>query len=254
MDFGPFGFMEAYDRNWSSWVGGGEHFNFKNQHIAAGKNFESLAHSVALLLDVEGQAQIENDIIPSYYRIAEECLNDVFRQKLGLSHWSAESAALWADMEALMERTEADYTMFWRQLSSFPERVIPLMDGSRSSADLVAQYIGELFVDIFYRPLADSDRELWTALLVRWVSLIKEEISASDANTTPEAVSAAMRTVNPKFVPREWMLEAAYGSAEKGEYSITRRLFALFERPYEEHSQEDTEDFYKRGRTNACVT
>ena len=31
LDYGPFGFMEAYDPRWCMWVGGGRHFAFNNQ-------------------------------------------------------------------------------------------------------------------------------------------------------------------------------------------------------------------------------
>ena len=58
MDYGPFGFMEKYDRAWNMWVGGGWHFSFGNQPAAGGKNFESLAESVALLLDPAGQDEV----------------------------------------------------------------------------------------------------------------------------------------------------------------------------------------------------
>ena len=37
MDFGPFGFLEAYDPGFAKWVGSGNHFAFMNQPNA-GKN------------------------------------------------------------------------------------------------------------------------------------------------------------------------------------------------------------------------
>ena len=36
LDYGPFGFMEAYDPRWCMWVGGGRHFAFNNQAGSCG--------------------------------------------------------------------------------------------------------------------------------------------------------------------------------------------------------------------------
>ena len=67
MDYGPFGFMEKYDRAWNMWVGGGDHFSFRNQPEAGGKNFESLVESVMLLLDAAGQAEVTTGHIYLFY-------------------------------------------------------------------------------------------------------------------------------------------------------------------------------------------
>ena len=43
-----------------------------------------------------------------------------------------------------------------------------------------------------------------------------------------------MQKVNPKYVPREWMLVEAYMRANRGDYAMVHELHELFTRPYEE--------------------
>jgi uncharacterized protein YdiU (UPF0061 family) len=50
MDYGPFGFMDAYDPFFAKWTGSGEHFAFANQPSAGAANFAVLASSVSPLL------------------------------------------------------------------------------------------------------------------------------------------------------------------------------------------------------------
>jgi uncharacterized protein YdiU (UPF0061 family) len=40
LDYGPFGFCEQFDPSFQPWTGGGEHFSFFNQPLAAEANFE----------------------------------------------------------------------------------------------------------------------------------------------------------------------------------------------------------------------
>ena len=43
-----------------------------------------------------------------------------------------------------------------------------------------------------------------------------------------------MKKVNPKYIPREWMLKEAYTQAEKGSYATIHELYKLFLNPYDE--------------------
>ena len=43
-----------------------------------------------------------------------------------------------------------------------------------------------------------------------------------------------MKLVNPKYIPREWMLKEAYTKADQGDYSIIIELHQLFLKPYDE--------------------
>ena len=46
LDYGPFGFIEMFDSKFQPWTGGGMHFSFFNQPLAAEKNFKSFCLSI----------------------------------------------------------------------------------------------------------------------------------------------------------------------------------------------------------------
>ena len=55
MDYGPFGWVESFEKFWNMWAGSGDHFGFLNQAVAGGMNLKSLiwkASSLFKLVDV----------------------------------------------------------------------------------------------------------------------------------------------------------------------------------------------------------
>jgi uncharacterized protein YdiU (UPF0061 family) len=50
LDYGPFGFCDVFDPHFQSWTGGGHHFSFMNQPVAAQQNFKSFCHALRPLL------------------------------------------------------------------------------------------------------------------------------------------------------------------------------------------------------------
>ena len=50
LDYGPFGFCEMFDPEFQPWAGGGEHFAFFNQPIAAEANYHMFWKAVRPLL------------------------------------------------------------------------------------------------------------------------------------------------------------------------------------------------------------
>lgn len=241
LDYGPFGFIERYEKNWCMWSGGGEKYSFRSQHLAGERNFFSLATAIMPLLDEAGQDEVKNAIIPAHLPAAEQAVREVYRAKLGLLESTGETVALFDELDAFMEATEADYTMFWRQLSHIPSSVFPgvlvesCLDGA-SNEQLFAP-----LVDSFYRALTLEERSRWSALVRRWLGLL---IAQSSAGDTGADISGRMCRVNPKYVPREWMLVDAYQAAAQNDTRPLQRLQALFAAPYDEHSAEEESAFY----------
>ncbi len=251
MDYGPFGFIERYERYWNMWVGGGEKYSFRNQHTAGEMNFISLARALILLLDEAGQREVNEVFIPSYRKLASDAVNDVYRRKLGLQKWTEVEAALFAKIEDLMEASRADYTIFWRQLSTLPEAVLPpLMAIPVVNKDEFVKSLSEKtesiifpFSNAFYEPLSESNRAKWIAALTDWLYLVHSH--CNEASIHSAAVSRDMRLVSPKYVPREWMLIEAYRAAEQGNYAALTRLQQLFAHPYDEQADNEAA-FYRR--------
>lgn len=248
LDLGPFGFIERYDRQWCMWSGGGEKYSFRKQHIAGDENFKSLAKALLPLLSNSRQQEVLDTVIPAHLPHSEKEICCIFKEKLGLVDWDESAQLLFEEMDSLMEECEADYTLFWRQLSSLPESVVSREDKD-SSAGLVVKQCSdasllEPLCDVFYGHLSQSKLRQWSELLRKWLKLLcAQHVSASSSGST---ISSLMREVNPKFVPREWMLVEAYTAAARGDYAPLQRLQHLFSAPYEEHSEDDTSKYYRK--------
>ena len=55
-----------------------------------------------------------------------------------------------------------------------------------------------------------------------------------------------MRSVNPKYVLRNWMAQLAIDAAEKGDYTVAEELHHLLKSPYEEQFEYESKWFQKR--------
>ena len=75
LDYGPFGFCELFDPRFQPWTGGGTHFCFFNQPVAAETNFKMFWSSLLALLDGDRQAQEELDAL-------HDCFAAVMQQKV----------------------------------------------------------------------------------------------------------------------------------------------------------------------------
>lgn len=95
----------------------------------------------------------------------------------------------------------------------------------------------ELMEPAFYNPSrAEEVRPQWLKWFRRWRRY------ASDSQGGLQEAAKRIRKVNPKYVPREWMLVEAYDKAIIGDFSMVHELFQLFSSPYDE--QPDFEDKY----------
>jgi len=50
LDYGPYGFMDIFNPNYQSWTGGGNHYSFFNQQVAAQSNFKMFCTALRPLL------------------------------------------------------------------------------------------------------------------------------------------------------------------------------------------------------------
>jgi uncharacterized protein YdiU (UPF0061 family) len=229
MDYGPFGFLDAYDPAFAKWTGSGEHFAFAAQPQAAIANYYTLCSSLAILLkgkETEGNAFIEN-----FAKTIEKDITNVWAKKLGFredapSSSKAASRIFYDDtLQDLLYRHRADWTLFWRELS----KVAPLL----LKREMSASQAFSTFLDkkVFYKVKFSKDEiDTWTKALDAWIVALRT--SGENDSTSSEVVSR-MNAVNPKYVPREYMLVQAYEAAEVGDYSVLRDIFKVCcENPY----------------------
>ena len=217
LDYGPFGFCEAFERHYQPWTGGGHHFAFLYQPVAAERNFHMFCTALLPLLMSEHDALLQLDAIRSEFpEVMQAQMEKMWSAKLGLDVFDAE---LLSELETLMVDTTVDYTIFFRELSSVPDDIVPLKKS-------------------FYEDSTDASDKLWSEWFAKWKSLLS---SAS----TSAAISTQMKSVNPKYSLREWFVMPAYQQASTGNYALVRELQEVMTQPYAEQSQEMEEKYYR---------
>ncbi|MFT5974991.1 MAG: hypothetical protein ACI9YO_001163 [Gammaproteobacteria bacterium] len=228
LDYGPFGFCDEFNPNYQPWTGGGQHFSFLNQPVAAERNFHSFCTALQpLLASHEDCLQQLGKIRDDFSTVMQTQMEKMWADKLGLATFDE---ALFSELETLMAQTPVDYTRFFRELSMIPDDISPLQKS-------------------FYRDLTVEMDKRWFEWLTKWKLLISGAGTA-DANTIPlrshEAISKQMKLVNPKYSLREWFVVPAYQQAAAGDYSLIRELQAVMTQPYAEHSKDVEEKYYRQ--------
>ena len=210
LDYGPFGFCEQFDPSFQPWTGGGEHFAFFNQPMAAEANFEMFWKSLRQLLDGDSQKLARLDQIrEEFAEVMQQEIEAMWVKKLGLNSYNI---SLVNELLELMIISKTDYTVFFRRLSVIPEDLSMLKES-------------------FYMPSSEQLDARWNNWLQNWHLQLKgcNELGAR---------SAAMQSSNPNITWREWLIAPAYEKAAQGDYSLIKELQDVFSNPYKEQSKE----------------
>lgn len=233
MDYGPFGYMEKYDPKGNLWTGSGPDYAFINQPAAGGKNFETLVDACIPLLDTDHEKQA-NKIKIKYYEISTNTVNKMWANKLGFEKYLTTVNKIKLDLFRLIDNGSIDYTIFWRQLAVIVEK---FGDYVEVNYDLLFKFLE----DSFY---TDVNKTMWIKWLEYW--FLEIQILISNRACSHRVISNSMKSVSPKFIPREWMLVSAYEAANMGDFSLVNELQILFETPYAEHDVETIKKYYKK--------
>jgi len=211
IDFGPCAFMDAYDANkvFSSIDRQGR-YAYSNQPSIAQWNLARFAETLLPLIDSNEASAIElaTESINAFAGEVDEQWLTGMRAKLGLSGADPLDRDLAQGLLAIMQRTEADFTLTFRGLCS--------LAGSGSVLELGA--LGQ-----------DDEFAAW---LERWKSrCAAEALSASER-------AAAMRAVNPRYIPRNHRIEELIEAAvEREDFSLFDTLLTVLAKPFEEQPE-----------------
>ena len=221
LDYGPFGFCELFDPLFQPWTGGGEHFSFFNQPLAAELNFKMFCSSLKLLVEKDKSSSNKLvEIMNGFTKCMDEEIQIMWSKKLGIKIYDEN---LIKNLFNLMITTKVDYTKFFRNLSKIPNNVNDLKDS-------------------FYKPPTNELESSWNIWIKSWKSCLDKSFELKD-------ISNSMLQINPKYIWREWLVVSAYEKAEKGDYSELKDLQNLFKDPYGNNSSESNKK-YDRLRPN----
>ncbi|HTN32743.1 MAG TPA: protein adenylyltransferase SelO family protein [Marinobacter sp.] len=226
LDYGPFGFCDTFNPRFQPWTGGGDHYSFLNQPVAAEANFHMFCVALRPLLAGHAHCLKQfNEIREGFTDVMLAEMEKMWAAKLGLSTFDRD---LFRDLAGLMMQTPVDYTLFFRELSGIPENTDSLKKSFYNSPAYAAD--------------PESFDKRWSAWLDQWRAQVGVDNSSARASAE---VSNSMKRVNPKYCLRDWQVVPAYEQAETGHYELLRELQNVMTQPYAEQSQQIQDKYYR---------
>jgi uncharacterized protein YdiU (UPF0061 family) len=200
IDYGPCAFMDAFDPGtvFSSIDHGGR-YAYGNQPQIAQWNLARLADALLPLLGEGREAAVAaaTGAIHAFSSRFDEYAGRGLRAKIGLAAVEADDGALLDDLLEMMLAQGVDFTSAFRALP-------------RDARELFTDLAG-----------FDAWAERWQARL---------ELEGRDR----AEITAAMDRVNPVYIPRNHLVEAALAAATDGDLGPFERLVDVLAAPYEE--------------------
>jgi uncharacterized protein YdiU (UPF0061 family) len=210
IDYGPCAFMDAYDpATVFSSIDSFGRYAYGNQPRIAQWNLARLAETLLPLLAEEQEAALEaaRDALTAFAPRFEAAYLGGLRRKIGLATEREEDAPLVQDLLTRMAANGADFTLTFRRL-----------------CDAAAGPEGDAGVRALF-----ADPAAYDAWAAGWRRRLAEEPSDAAAR------SAAMRAVNPVFIPRNHLVEAALDAAVgRQDFGPFEDLLEVLSHPYED--------------------
>lgn len=213
IDYGPFGFVDRFDPDFSpniSDIQSGRRYAFRNQTEIGQWNLIRLGDALC-----RGELMTTDEVEQCVQRYEEVLLSEYTQcmsKKFGLRAYDKD---LFSAFMKNMYLSKADFTNAFRSLSAI-------------STDPTDSSIPKALERTFGETLNEEQRVSW----MEWISSYREALSK---HGLPEEDRVRVQdSVNPKYIPRQHLLQKAIDEAEKGEFGELERLMEILKCPYEE--------------------
>lgn len=207
-DFGPFAFMDRFQPdlicNHSDYTG---RYSFENQPSIGLWNLNALAHAFSSLVDKDGLTQA----LSCYEPTLTEHYKDILHRKLGLKGHRDDDKKLFSELFDTLKLGQADYTLFFRRLSSFK----PFKTTVKTENETITK--------LFNNPQA----------IVHWLEKYRSRLEweHSESNQRNEQMLAT----NPKYIFRNYLAQNAIEKANlEGDFTEVDRMLNILQSPFDE--------------------
>ena len=208
LDYGPFGFLDGFDANHiCNHTDQQGRYAYARQPAVARWNLYCLAEALMPLIDDVDRAEAALAPFGATFATA---MDDALHAKLGLVERLPADSALIDGLFALLQDGRTDFTLFFRRLSDLG------VDADRSGGA-----VRDLFVD----------RERFDRWSVDYLARVAQDGRDDDTRRV------AMKAVNPKYILRNHLAEAAIVAARDKDWTEVRRLAAVLERPFDDQPE-----------------
>jgi uncharacterized protein YdiU (UPF0061 family) len=237
IDYGPYGWLDNFDPTWTpnTTDASGRRYRFGQQPAVANWNLTRLAEALLPLFPDDSAVQAGLSRFQAVYAAEYDAMN---RAKFGLLGQHEGDDDLMRDGYALLYAAELDYTRFFRALGNIGASLSAGRDTIAGTAMVFTStdaHLDALLGDVFY----DAEkRAAQGEALLKWLRRWHARVSAQDDTAT--ARRARMHAVNPKYVPRNYLAQAAIDSAETGDVTPLHTLLDVLRTPYDEQPTFET--------------
>lgn len=219
IDYGPCAFIDAYkhDRVFSSIDHYGR-YAYSNQPNIGLWNLTRLAECLIPLISENTDAAVEiaQDILTTYIDSYQQHWLDGMRAKCGLTAIQSrdqDDRELIESLFNIMDKTSADFSLTFFYLSRLS------VNASDKDKDCRDQF---------------DNQEEFDNWLGKWRQRLNEESVDDDQR------QAAMQAVNPVYIPRNHLVEAAIRAAEDhGDFSVFHQLHQVLQNPFVQQEGKD---------------
>lgn len=262
IDFGPFAFLDNFDPNYTP--NHDDHmlrYSYKNQPSIIWWNLVRLGEALGELIGAGGRCD-EQEFVEQGVREnwADELIKraetiiqstgDEYRAvfmaeykrlmtaRLGLKQFKeSDFEELYSELLDTLEALELDFNHTFRKLSSIKTEEI---DTDEKRKDIA----GGFFHHEGLSSLAGAEDEA-RARIANWLEKYRQRVVEDwpESAEAQEERFAAMKAVNPKFIPRSWILDEVIERVEKkGEREILDRVMNMALDPFKEEWGGDREE------------
>ncbi|KAG8526214.1 uncharacterized protein KY384_000207 [Bacidia gigantensis] len=255
LDFGPFAFLDNFDPSYTP--NHDDHmlrYSYKNQPSVIWWNLVRLGESMGELIGAGSKVDDETfiskgvteDFAPELIKRAETLIQNIgeeykavfmteykrlMRARLGLkSEQDSDFDDLFSELLDTLEAAELDFNHFFRRLSSLRPSDLETEDQCKAKAPIFFHKEG-------VPSTATLNEEAARERMGKWLRIWAERVK-KDWGTNPvgqEEREKEMKGVNPKFVPRSWILDEIIRKVEfEGEREVLTRVMRMATNPFQE--------------------
>ena len=254
IDFGPFAFLDNFDPNYTP--NHDDHmlrYSYRNQPTIIWWNLVRLGESMGELIGIGAKVDEEefvekgvrqeaaDDLVSRaealITRVGEEFkatfLNEYKRlmtARLGLKVFrESDFESLFSELLDMMEMLELDFNQFFRKLSNLKVGDLETSEQRQAAAGVFFHHEGVTGIG----NTEESARKRIGEWLEKWNARVYEDWGPDGED---ESRQTEMKKVNPKFIPKSWILDEVIRRVEKeGEREILDRVLHMALNPFEEN-------------------
>ena len=219
IDYGPYGWLENYDPNWTpnTTDATGKRYRYGHQAQIAQWNLVQFANALyPLIEDTESLKRCINNFATNY----AAQLETMRAAKLGLLAYRESDSSLIARLHKILQLVETDMTLFYRGLAD-----IKAYQQDQTDDQLMDPLVQAYYVE------AQLTSEKRTQIC-QWLRQYQQRVRLD--GISDESRRKAMNTINPKYVFRNYLAQLATDKAEQGDFSLVKELLEVLRHPYDE--------------------